>query len=241
MITSILFDLGDTLVHLDRSTYDVMEARVQALHKCLLDGQCETEYGQLREVYYAVHSELSMFSQETGVETTTSRVLEEVLARMATPKPLPWTMDKLVRSFFEPEIKSWILYDDAIPTLSTLRDHGYRFAVVSNARSHWAVVEIMKRLKIDRYFQTILTSASVGLRKPRPEIYLRAMNILGSSPDSTVMIGNSLGIDVLGAKKLNARALHIEREIAEESLVEPDATIKSLSEILEVIRQWNKS
>jgi len=182
-----------------------------------------------------------MFSQETGIETTTSRVLEEVLARIATPKPLPWTMNKLTRSFFEPEIKSWVLYDDTISTLSTLRDHGYRFALVSNSRSHWAVVEIMKRLKIDHYFQTILTSASVGLRKPRPEIYLRAINILGSSSDSTVMIGNSLEIDVLGAKKLGIRALHVEREIAEERPVAPDATIKSLSEIPEVINELNKS
>jgi HAD superfamily hydrolase (TIGR01662 family) len=241
LIKTILFDLGETLIYLDRPAADVIEARVQALHRALQEGKLEIDYRRLSDIYQAVHSELSSFSQETGIETTTSRVLEEVLARLGIASSQLWTIDSLVQKFFEPEIKAWILYDDTIRTLSTLKNQGYCLAVVSNARSHWAVLEIMKRLKIDDFFKATVSSAGVGLRKPRPEIYLRAISHVGSSLQSTVMVGNTLDTDILGAKRLKTRALYLEREVTDRRTIEPDATVRSLSDIPGIIAEWRES
>jgi HAD superfamily hydrolase (TIGR01662 family) len=240
LITSILFDLGGTLIHLDKPTADVVKARLKALHNMFLSGGLDIGYSELSEIYHAVHSELSLFSEETGIETTTSRILEEVFARLGILGLRHWVMEDLVRDFFEPEIKSWVVYDDTLSILSSLKSQGYRLGIVSNARSHWAVIEIMRRLGIDWFFNTTVTSAKFGLRKPRPEIYLKAMRDLGSNIGSTVMIGNSLDTDVIGAKRLKTKALYLEREIPDQRPVEPDATLKSLSDILEVINKWKE-
>jgi len=237
MITSILLDLGDTLIRLNKPVEEVMKARVHALHETLLNRGLDVSYGELSEIYRAVHSELSLFSEETGIETTTTRILGEVLARLSLVN-VNQSLEGLVRRFFEPEVRSWFLFDDTLSALSSLKDQDFNLGVVSNARSHWAVLEIMRRLKIDRFFGTIVTSARLGLRKPRPEIYLKAMRDLGSDPGSTIMVGNSLETDVIGAKRLKTRTLYLEREMSGHRIVEPDATIKSLSEIPRVVREW---
>jgi len=241
LISCILFDLGDTLIHLDKPTAEVVKSRLRALHRTLTDDGFDVGYARLDEIYSAVHSEQSLFSQETGIETTTNRILEEVLARLGIKPYESRTTNELVQSFFEPEIKSWILYDDAISVLSYLKNQGFSLGLVSNARSHWAVVEIMRRLEIDGFFGTTITSARFGLRKPRPEIYLKAMCNLSSHPGSTIMIGDSLENDVKGAKRLKTRALYLEREILDQTPVEPDATVRSLSDVLGIIAEWKES
>lgn len=240
LITSILFDLGDTLIHLDKPTADVVKARLQALNETFLTGGLDVGYSRLSEVYQAVHSELSQFSEQTGIETTTNRILEEVLARLGILGLRHWAMEDLVQNFFDPEIRSWILYNDTLTILSSLRSQGFSLGIVSNARSHWAVIEIMRKLGIDGFFGTTVTSAKFGLRKPRAEIYLKAMQDLGSDTGSSVMVGNSLDTDVIGAKRLKTKVLHLEREIPNQRPVEPDATVRSLSDILEVINKWKE-
>jgi len=203
-----------------------------------MDDGFAVDYVRLNEIYSAVHSEQSLFSQETGIETTTNRILEEVLARLGIRPYESRMICELVQIFFEPEIKSWMLYDDAISILSSLRGQGVRLGLVSNARSHWAVVEITRRLGINGFFGTMVTSAKFGLRKPRPEIYLKAMQDLSSHPESTIMIGDNIDNDVRGAKRLKTRALYLEREILNQMHVEPDATVRSLSDVLGVIAKW---
>ena len=86
----------------------------------------------------------------------------------------------------------------------------------------------------------ILTSADIGVRKPRPEIFQKALNDFGSDPSSTVMVGNNLYTDVKGAKELNIRTIYLEREISNQISIKPDAKVKSLLEVLDTISDWNR-
>lgn len=241
MITTILFDLGETLVYLDKPTDEIVNARLHSLHSVLRNDGFDLQYPDLDGVYRVVHSELSSFSRETLIETTTPRILEEVLARLGISCIRPRAIQDLVHDFYEPEIRSWTLYNDTLSVLSSLRDQGFSLGLISNARSDWAVNEIMRRLRIHHFFHTIVTSARFGLRKPRPEIYFKAMRNLGSNHQSTIMVGNNLVADILGAKKANTGAVYLEREYSSEKHVKPDAAAKSLSEIVNIIKEWNDS
>ena len=78
------------------------------------------------------------------------------------------------------------LYPDTIPVLDRL--HGsYRLAVVSNGVNQ---AKVCRRLGIDRFFDEIIGSLHVGLRKPMPEIFHMALEALGAEPHEAVMVGD---------------------------------------------------
>ena len=55
-------------------------------------------------------------------------------------------------------------------------------------------------LGIARYFDTMLISEAEGVAKPDAEIFRRATDNLGVSPDQAVMIGDNPEADIRGAK-----------------------------------------
>ncbi len=56
--------------------------------------------------------------------------------------------------------------------------------------------------KLDTYFQEVITSESIGARKPSSVIFQHALSKAGASPDESIMIGDNYKADILGA--LNA-------------------------------------
>jgi hypothetical protein len=62
----------------------------------------------------------------------------------------------------------------------------------------------LRQLGLLDYFDTraIAISADVGVRKPHPDLYLRACRTLGLVSEETAMVGDSLRTDILGAQRL---------------------------------------
>ena len=60
----------------------------------------------------------------------------------------------------------------------------------------------LKNSGIDHYFSTVTTSEEVGVKKPNPKVFLTALNKANSLPAQSVMIGDSLEADILGANNI---------------------------------------
>ncbi len=85
------------------------------------------------------------------------------------------------------------------PLLQKLKGK-YRLAVVSNFYGNLPAV--LADFGLDRYFETIVESQRVGVRKPHPEIFRIALESLGLSPDETLVIGDSYKNDIAPALSL---------------------------------------
>jgi FMN phosphatase YigB (HAD superfamily) len=116
--------------------------------------------------------------------------------------------------------------------------------LLSNARNDWAVREIVEHLGITRFFDAILTSAAVGIRKPRPEPFRQMLELLGVRASDTVMIGNSMEADVAGAKPLGIKTIRVifgdgndEIPMKLDLKVEPDITVSSVIDIVPAIKR----
>jgi HAD superfamily hydrolase (TIGR01509 family) len=70
--------------------------------------------------------------------------------------------------------------------LGTLRERGYRLAVVSSSL-RWMMDEIMARTRLDRFFQTIVSAEDVREEKPSPEPYLLTLERLSLAPENAVV------------------------------------------------------
>lgn len=87
----------------------------------------------------------------------------------------------------------------------------------------------LKNSGIYHYFSTVTTSEEVGLKKPNPKVFLTALNKANSLPAQSVMIGDSLEADILGANNIGMQTIFY--NYRNESISKKIKSIDSLIEI----------
>ena len=89
----------------------------------------------------------------------------------------------------------------AVETVRAIAQTGIRLGVVSSAVYHPFLEWTLEEFGVKDAFTTIVTSASAGFYKSRPEIYLHAAELLAAKPGHMVHVGDSLRFDVGGASR----------------------------------------
>jgi putative hydrolase of the HAD superfamily len=100
------------------------------------------------------------------------------------------------------------LYEDTLPVLAALREHGLRIGLVSNTSRELDAFVGHFRLDVDAW----VSSGAHGKVKPDPSIFRAVLELLGVAPEGAVMVGDSPLDDVEGARALGMRAYLIDRE-----------------------------
>jgi HAD superfamily hydrolase (TIGR01549 family) len=75
----------------------------------------------------------------------------------------------------------------------------YMLALLSNTMSDHPKV-LLRKSGYDRYFDYILCSSDVGVRKPNPEAFRIVIRELGVRPEEAVHVGDSVEADMVGAR-----------------------------------------
>jgi HAD superfamily hydrolase (TIGR01509 family) len=103
-----------------------------------------------------------------------------------------------------------VLFEGALSTLAELKRRGFLLGVVTN-RSYGGPLFLkeMEKIGLLDYFEerNVAISVDLGIRKPNAKIFMYTLDALNVSPEEAVMVGDSLGADVVGAKKLNMVAV----------------------------------
>ena len=89
--------------------------------------------------------------------------------------------------------------------LVRLRRDGIRSAVVTNGTSASQRPKL-RNTGIDDLVDAIVVSEEVGAAKPAPEIFLRALGMIGVDPVEALFVGHNPVADICGAKRLGMPA-----------------------------------
>jgi HAD superfamily hydrolase (TIGR01509 family) len=89
--------------------------------------------------------------------------------------------------------------------LTALHDSGYRLAVVSNFYGN--VATLCEEAGLTPMLEAVVDSAVVGVGKPDPRIFRRALDRLQVAPDAAVMVGDSFDRDIRPARSLGMKTL----------------------------------
>lgn len=84
--------------------------------------------------------------------------------------------------------------------------------------------------KILQYFTTVITSDSLGVKKPNPKVFNYALHTAKATPENSIMIGDSVEADILGAMQVGMNVLHCNFDNFEVNN-NTFTSIKSLTEI----------
>ncbi|HYD47255.1 MAG TPA: HAD-IA family hydrolase [Terriglobales bacterium] len=103
-----------------------------------------------------------------------------------------------------------VVEPDTAEVLGELRRRGYRIAVISNADGR--VERLLCDAKLDVLFETVIDSSIVGVEKPDPRIFQLALEKLGGIPAAeAIYVGDVYGIDVQGARRAGLTPILLDR------------------------------
>lgn len=121
--------------------------------------------------------------------------------------------------------------------LEHLKQNGYPMVLVSNFYGN--INQVLKDAGIDGYFEDVIESAVVGVRKPNPAIFALGVCALDLPASLVLVVGDTYGKDIIPAHKLGCHTLWIKGLQWEEKKVDesiPDGIIKKLSEMEEFLK-----
>jgi HAD superfamily hydrolase (TIGR01549 family) len=100
------------------------------------------------------------------------------------------------------------LYPDVRPTLAALRAGGYRLAILGNQPAH----RTAELRALDLPAEVIAMSQEMGVAKPEPAYFARALELLGDpDPASVAHVGDRVDNDVIPAAAAGLRSIWIRR------------------------------
>jgi len=156
------------------------------------------------------------------------------------------------------------LNPDALPLLRWLKTRGIRLGITSNTgrTPGFVLRDFLEKEGLAEFFDAMIFSDEVGVRKPNPEIFHLLAERLKADLGSVVHIGDSLRSDVWGAKNAGMMAFHFSpgfghnrsaqidsRSLApleerwsasDPRVIEPEATITSLADTANAIQQLTR-
>lgn len=233
-------DLGDTLVYLSRSWDDVFRDNLESIYAYLKNAELKLGFQDFAKIFIREYEKASAVSHFYKIEIPIQDIISKVLRKAKLRDNEGTLVRGAIKEFYEPEIKAWQLYPDTIQTLQALRSNGFRMGLISNAKSDYAVRAILEKHGLPKFFGVIVTSAELRMRKPRPDLFSRALAALDTKPSEAVFVGDSLQSDMLGARTAGIRSIHVLRKpVDDPHFLVPDVTVNSLTEALTQITKWN--
>ncbi|MCL2485351.1 MAG: HAD-IA family hydrolase [Endomicrobia bacterium] len=128
-----------------------------------------------------------------------------------------------------------VLYPGIEKTLKTLKSK--KKAILSNKTEDFSQ-EIVKRLRISKYFIEVWGGDTAGVKKPDPKPVFDLMKIAGIKPDKTVLIGDSEN-DFRAAKAAGIASIAVlygYSDIKQIKKFKPDYIIEKPEEIINIVR-----
>ncbi|MFS0821969.1 pyrophosphatase PpaX [Bacillus sp. 1P02SD] len=122
-------------------------------------------------------------------------------------------------------------------TIKTLKEQGYKIGVVTTKIRN-TVNMGLKLTKLDQFFDVVVTLDDVKNPKPDPEPVLLALNLLGSTPEEAIMIGDNYQDIVAGQNAGTKTAGVAWSHKGKDFLLEykPDFMLEKMSDLLDIVK-----
>lgn len=126
-----------------------------------------------------------------------------------------------------------LLFPHTNEILLYLRDKNYRLHLITNGFEKTQHGKL-KSSGLDQYFEEVITSEASNSLKPHKEIFEYAFRKTGAAPEESIMIGDTVEVDILGAINAGIDQVHVNHLTREAVPVNgklPTYTVYSLKEL----------
>lgn len=209
MTEAVFFDIGKTLLYPYPSVSHVCR-------EILLDAGHDRDTQEIERVMPLVDEYYEDRFREDDTfwtdEGATSQVWIGMYSLLCRKLGIEEDAEELARKVYAEfgDAEHWRAYDDVRPALLRLKERrGLRLGVISNWDDRLA--SLLDGMGLGPMFDTVVSSASVGLHKPDPRIFEMACDRLSVEPSEAVHIGDHHYSDIVGASAVGMTAVLIDR------------------------------
>jgi len=227
MINTVVFDLGNTLIHY-YTREQIPEILERSLQSCI-------DFLVSRGIHPPEMDTIHRRAQELE-ETIKGNKVYPMQQRLGYIFGLEEAdlLFELCEVYLQPISMVGTLYDDVKPTLTELEDTGYDLAVLSN--TPWGCPSRIWKRELDkhdisRYFSTTVCCYDAGWRKPDPRVFNYLLEKMRREPSECIFIGDDPRWDIKGPEAIGMKALLLDRTGTKEN------SIQTLSEIPNILSQ----
>ena len=199
-IKHIFFDLDHTLWDFEKNSALAFEKIFQEL-KFPIDTQ------QFMDIYNPINMAYWKLYERNEIDQETLRVnrLKDAFGAIKFEVTLE-EINTISHLFMAYLTSNNHLIDGAIETLDYLKDN-YELHIITNGFSFVQEVKLQKS-NLANYFVTITNSEVAGHKKPHQNIFQYALSIANATINQSIMIGDSIEADVLGAMNFGMKAVY---------------------------------
>jgi len=101
---------------------------------------------------------------------------------------------------------TWVLYDDALPTIKTLKQQDLILGLLPNLP-----IDRSASVSLEPYLDFVVTSKEAGASKPELPIFLAALEQVKLNGSEAVCVGDQYQTDVVGARVVGITPILIDR------------------------------
>lgn len=198
-IKHIFFDLDHTLWDFDRNSRLAFEALFRQYEIDLDLVEFLDVYEPINYAYWAKFrvDEISKLELRRGRLSDSFARFERSFSNTE--------LDAMAETYIEELPKNNHLFDGAIQTLEDLCPN-YNLHIITNG-FHGVQHNKLHKSGLMDYFNSVTTSEEVGLKKPHPVIFKRALEKARARADESLMVGDTFEADILGAEAVGMHTL----------------------------------
>jgi len=251
-IRGVLFDLGGTLMTFTGDWEEVQQRGAAQMAAFFRQRRILVDEAQLVHTFLAERQAGFERAAATQREVLGTECLRIALERLAAPPAAFELIPEAMRIYFAPEEAAWQAFPDTKDTLRQLAAirsadgrPAYRMGAFSNATDDAIIQRLVNRLELRPWLSPVWTSAALGLRKPRREVFEALLTRWKLPPESVVMVGDRLEIDILGAQQVGMCTVLITTDKVPSNqlyrdVIVPDATIQRIGELPGLLEVWSE-
>ncbi|WP_455716325.1 YjjG family noncanonical pyrimidine nucleotidase [Anaerosporobacter sp.] len=184
----IIFDADETL-------FDFKKSEREAFKNSILEFGIPYDESYHLKIYQDINKVIWK-EFEDGLITQEELKVER-FKRLSSKLNIEFDESNFAKSYMKHLGDASFLFDDSIDLVETLHSD-YTLSIVTNGLTSVQEKRIKKSV-ISKYFKDIIISEEIGVAKPNPKIFEHALNNIGHSDKSKVlMVGDSLTSDIQG-------------------------------------------
>lgn len=192
MIRGVIFDIDNTLTDFMKMKRTAVDAAVEGMMDAGLPGQKDALIKEFFDHYW-----------KEGIED--QKIFDKILKAKLGAIDYKILASGIL-AYRRSKNGTMTLYPRVNQTLMELMKMGIKLTVLSDAPKMEVWLRIVS-LGLHHYFDEIITSEDFGVKKPDPKPFRKALEVLGTKPEETFMVGDWPDRDVKGAKAAGIRAV----------------------------------
>jgi HAD superfamily hydrolase (TIGR01549 family) len=196
MYKGLLLDIDNTLYPYNNSHEVGLNAAFS-----LIESQFGVESARIKNAFSEARREVNITLSETAASHNRMLYFQKMLERLDLPST-SFTLE-IYEAYWDNFLNEMTAFNGVYEMLEKYKS---RICLVTDLTAHIQHRKI-KKLRLDKYVDLVLTSEEAGHEKPHPIMFNLSLEKLKCSKDEVCMIGDSFKKDILGASRLGIQSI----------------------------------